>query len=133
MYPQIKSFIIDNSGVKQVRCVGSFRKLYKSAGLLGFPFVGVITKISKNKKTPFIKGSLVKSIFVSSKFFIRLNVFQTGFYFKQITNQSILFGKRSSGSSYQTQHSTKIYGLVSFCLKQRGYYKFYSISEKKIF
>lgn len=68
---QLQTFvkILDNSGIKQVRCIRVEKKHAKCIGYPGDIFLGVITQIKKKNtsKLTFRKGDIVRVFVVSTK------------------------------------------------------------------
>lgn len=130
LYPQITLNVTDNSGVRKIRCVHIKNKNYFSAGKLGSLFVGVVSslKSQKIKAHKFKRGQLVVGLFISSKKEISINRYNTGFYIKHCNNNCILLDSKSFKKN-QAFLGSRSQGVVSFLIKQKGFYKAYSLFD----
>jgi ribosomal protein L14 len=88
--------ILDNSGIKSVKCVGIYKKSPKNAGKVGVIFIGVVKKFKKKNpnKKKYKRGSLVKCMFICSK---KENQFKSsGLFLKHLTkNGAILVNSQA--------------------------------------
>lgn len=89
--------ILDNSGIKSVKCVNVYKKSNKKSGKVGVFFIGVVKKFKKKNpnKKKYKKGSLVKCLFICSK---KENQFKTsGMFLKHLNkNGAILVSSQFS-------------------------------------
>ncbi|MAY74452.1 MAG: hypothetical protein CMJ31_06970 [Phycisphaerae bacterium] len=130
LYPQITLNVIDNSGVRKVRCIHIKNNNYFSSGTLGSLFVGVVfsLKSQKTKAHKFKRGQIVVGLFVSSTKEISINKYDTGFYIKYFNNNCMLLDSKSFKKN-QTFLGSRSQGAISFFIKQRGFYKAYSLFD----
>lgn len=130
LYPQITLNVLDNSGVREVRCVHIKNKRYANNGVVGSVFVGVVQamKNQTNKQQKFKKGQLVAGLFTGSKKETSLNMYSTGFYAKYSQNYCVLLDIKSFRKN-QKNLGSRSQGAVSFIIKQKGFYKAYSLFD----
>lgn len=109
--------IIDNSGVKQIKCIGFLNKTTKKI-TPGNIIVGVVKKIKQNSLIKI--SSIVRALIVTSKNFININ---DGSYIKFINNSAILLNKKNIpigtrviGSFYYKKLYYKLLKLNAFIL-----------------
>lgn len=129
IYPQTEIKVIDNSNASLVRCVGVLRKKYSNYGTVGDLFVGVVIRVRQStKKKTVKKGSVVTCLLVCSKKNTSYNSEWTGVFFKTNYNGCVLIDKKSIKKSPYFLGS-RVKGPVPNLIRQKGYYKCYSISS----
>lgn len=129
--PQTVLSVLDNSGVKEVRCVQMVNKNYKKFGSCGSLFIGVVCSLkSGTLKNSFKKGNLVKCLVVQTKKATGASsMLNTGFYYKFSKNGAIIL--RSKKKVFDLA-SSRLQIVGSFLLKQKGFFKCYDLSFKNI-
>nr|AAG23665.1 ribosomal protein L14 [Thraustochytrium aureum] len=94
VYPETNVFIVDNSNVKEVRCVHVYNQSSNNFGSTGSFIIGVITKLKKNNlKSTQKRGDLVKVLIVFTRK-EKNNIKGSGIFVKAPKNFGILFDKK---------------------------------------
>lgn len=120
---QSKVRIVDNSGVKLVKCIHFANKVkQKSACSVGSVFLGVVLDfVSFKKSRSFKKGNLVFCLVLRSKKNY-VNVIGSGFYFKSKETVAVLCKQDSKFKQYTTL-GTRFFGPVHFLFKENIFVK----------
>lgn len=121
IYPQSFVQILDNSGIKTVKCIHVENKNYGSFSKVGRSFIGVILKInnSSSQRRFFKKGSLVRCLLTCSQKEIKNS--KAGIYLKSYNkNGAILIHQKSKSQHFEPLFSRYL-GFLSFSFKNQNF------------
>ena len=117
---QIIVEILDNSGVKIVKCIGIDKKPYQGFGKVGVSFTGVVISFNKknSSKKKLKKGSIVKCFFVCSK---KENQFESsGFFLKHLTKNGAILLSQNSNSEELIPQSSRFEGYFPLTCSKKN-------------
>ena len=112
-----KRKVVDNSGVREVRCI-QVKRSKKSEGTVGKEVVGSVTKVRPG--STWKRGDLVNGVRVMVKKEMRR---QGGRWLRQEVNGRVLLNKKGEPIG------TRVTGGVPMELRRMGYGKIVSMSE----
>uniref|UniRef100_A0A7S2WA66 Ribosomal protein L14 n=1 Tax=Mucochytrium quahogii TaxID=96639 RepID=A0A7S2WA66_9STRA len=101
VYSQTKLRIVDNSGVKYVKCIQSKNKSFFRCGFVGDIIVGVVLEVKQGIRAQVKKGDIVSFMVLRTKKNIKYHKKSSGFFFKNsFFNEGVILEKISSIKSY---------------------------------
>ena len=119
--------VVDNCGVKEVRCIHKISTSIKKYVSVGDIFVGVVTKISKKKNNLLKKGSIVKCYLIRSKKKRDVTNAHTGILSKNIYGNDCVILKKNK---VFTPEGYRLNGPVPYKVRYKNGSKIISMCNK---